>query len=148
MIDAVDSGGYGVLGLYAAQAPVVPDPPVRATSATGSATGADAGQAVAAVPPVQEAAAVGSGPVSAGDASQDGASTGGRDFAGQGQTLARQAAVAVSLTASADIASPTNATSASDRGTSGTVQTRALRAYARNGETTASRPAPMLTAQA
>ncbi|MFU2210969.1 hypothetical protein [Solidesulfovibrio sp. C21] len=143
MIDAVDSGGYGVLGLYAAQAPVVPDPPVRAASATGAA----AGQVVAAVPPVQEAAAVGSGPVSAGEASQDGAATGGRDFAGQGQALARQVAVAVSLTVSTET-SPTNAASASDQGTSGTAQTRALRAYARNGETTASRSAPMLTAQA
>ena len=27
MIDAVDSGGFGVLGLYAARAPVVPEPP-------------------------------------------------------------------------------------------------------------------------
>ncbi|EFL50365.1 conserved hypothetical protein [Solidesulfovibrio fructosivorans JJ]] len=144
MIDAVDSGGYGVLGLYAAQAPVVPDPPVRAASA---ATGMNTPQAVAAVPPVQEAAAVGSEPVPAGESSRDGASTPGRDFAGQGQALARQAAVAVSVTAS-ETGSTATTTSASGQTTSDAARNRGLRAYARNGEATASRSAPMLTAQA
>ena len=41
MIDAVDSGGFGVLGLYAARAPVVPEPPASppVTSSAAEPTG-------------------------------------------------------------------------------------------------------------
>lgn len=141
MIDAVDSGGYGVLGLYAAQAPVVADPP-PASRSTGSPDAPIA--AVAAVP---EAAAVGSEPVAAADAGQEGAQTGGRRYADEGQAGARQAAVAASLATATAASGTTGGSVAASEQTPAASTGRTLRAYSRSGQGTgsASRGA-MLTA--
>lgn len=131
MVDAVQSGGYGVLGLYAAQAPVVPETPPQSVPATTNA------QPVASVPPVQPAAAVGSGPIPAGEPTADDASTSGRDFSGQRQALAQQATVAVSLAAGETRSSDTT-NGASDSAPGNTATGRAFRAYTRGGDGTAS----------
>ncbi|MHC1712657.1 MAG: hypothetical protein AB9872_10970 [Solidesulfovibrio sp.] len=130
MVDAVESGGYGVLGLYAAQVPTVPDStPLPATTA-----GPDA--QVSAVAPVEAAQAVGSGPVAAADPEAGSGNSGGRDYSGEGQALARQTAVAASLAEDSaseeakgqdtDEAPAADATSAPSSG-------RAFRAYAQAG---------------
>jgi hypothetical protein len=132
MIDAVESGGYGVLGLYAAQVPTVPDPtPQPATTA-----GPDV--QVSAVAQVEAAQAVGSGPVAAADPETGSGNSGGRDYSGEGEALARQTVVAASL--AGDSASETAkgqdtetdeapATDVTSTATSG----RAFRAYAQAG---------------
>ena len=128
MIDAVDSGGYGVLGLYAAQAPVVPEapsaPPVT-SSETGSARPAQA---------VQPAQAQGSGPLPAADPGADGSATAGRDFGDSGQGLARQAAVLTTLAGASGPAAGSAATGSP--ASTPTSSGRALRAYDRAGTAT------------
>ncbi|MHC1791325.1 hypothetical protein [Solidesulfovibrio sp.] len=126
MIDAVDSGGYGVLGLYAAQAPVVPDPP-PSPPATGP--GADAAPGVAAGAAVQ-----GSGPLPPAQAGADGSPTPGRDFGDSGQGLARQSTVLTALAASAPAA---RAAATGSQAPTATASGRAIRAYDRAGTATA-----------
>lgn len=146
MIDAVDSGGYGVLGLYAAQAPAVAEPP----PAPKAAPSPDA--PVVAVPAAQEAAAVGSPPVAASEAGSHGAPSEGRSYADEGQAGARQTAVTASLAAAT--AAPTtlagDVAEASPGRTSAASTGRALRAYARSGDSAAAerRAGAMLTASA
>lgn len=133
MIDAVDSGGYGMLGLYAAQSPVVPDP-----SPPPPATRPDAEpvRAAQAVPQIQDQ---GSGPLPGAEAGADGSATSGRDFSQSGDAGSRQAAV---LAAMAGASAPGAATagSASAKPSAG-VSARALQAYDRAGaQTQASTP--------
>ncbi|EHJ48156.1 hypothetical protein DFW101_2150 [Solidesulfovibrio carbinoliphilus subsp. oakridgensis] len=148
MVDAVTSGGYGMLGLYAAQAPVVPAPPPPA------ATAAPADGAALAVVPVEPAKALGSGPVPGGDpgagagaqggadGGSDGKAASGQAFSSQGQALARQAAVAVSL-AGGPPAGGGSATAARPAGqdTAEASPGRASRAYARTRFSESARPA-------
>ena len=142
MVDAVQSGGYGVLGLYAVQAPVVPETPSQPAPATTTT------QPVASVPPVQPAAAVGSGPIPAGEPTAGDASTSGRDFSGQRQALAQQATVAVSL-ADGETRAAAGTFGASDSAPVSAATDRALRAYARGGHaTSAARPGRMLSVSA
>jgi hypothetical protein len=138
MVDAVESGGYGVLGLYVAQAPIVPEPsPQPATTAAPDLP-------VTAAAQVEAAQAVGSGPVAAADPQAGGSGTDGRDYSGEGQAMARQTAVAASLYgdsasesgqtgqgAETGDASATDATSTASSG-------RAFRAYAQAGDMTRS----------
>lgn len=143
MVDAVESGGYGVLGLYAVQAPVVPASPPQppATTATDAAA-----PAIVAIEPAK---ALGSGPVAASDPGADGAATSGREFSEQGQSLARQAAVAVSLAgAAASGAAEARPTGQAGAGLPTTSSGRAFRAYARTGDTkNESRAGAMLSAK-
>jgi hypothetical protein len=136
MIDAVDSGGYGVLGLYAAKAPVVPDPPSAPATTASPDTATTTGAAAISVP---AAHAVGNGPVAAADPGTGDGNPSGREFFGEGQTLARQAAVTVSLLGSSSEGSRTGQSgatgSAGTTGTSPSSMGRALRAYSRSGET-------------
>lgn len=146
MIDAVDSGGYGVLGLYTAQAPAVPEPPVRPENTVANATSGQTGQAAPVVEPAQ---AVGSAALDA-TAPSDGEGTdSGRDYASAPQAQARQTAVAASL--SAAVSSGTEAqTRAQDSAPSGAARGRAARSYTRTGQTSisASRPGSMFTGRA
>ena len=141
MIDAVDSGGYGILGLYAAQAPAVPDPtpPPRVTSPD-----AEPVRASQAAPPIQ---GQGSGPLPGAQSGADGSATSGRDFGDSGFAQSRQTAVLASLanTASTSLTTGTGTTD----GTSA-VSGRTLRAYDRAGASTSATVAPgaMFTARA
>jgi hypothetical protein len=142
MVDAVTSGGYGMLGLYAAQAPAVPAPPPPAAAASP----AD-GPALA-VAPVEPAQALGSGPVAeaapgAGTGGgADGEAAFGQAFSSQGQALARQAAVAVSL-AGGPPAGGGSATAARPGDTDTAVASpgQASRAYVRTRFAASARPA-------
>ncbi len=128
MLDAVETGNYGVMGLYAAQPVAVPDPPP-------APRGIEATETPAVAVPSAQAAEVGNAPVTAAEPDQAGAETGGRRYADEGQAGARQAAVAASLSANA--ASPAGAggeTGSAFAGGSPAASTgRALRAYARSG---------------
>jgi hypothetical protein len=137
MVDAVESGGYGVLGLYVLQAPTVPAPsPQPATTAAPDVS-------VSAVAPVEAAQAVGSGPIAAADPEAGSENSGGRDYSGEGQAMARQTAVAASLAGDSvsetekgqdtetDDAPTVDATSTASSG-------RAFRAYAQAGNATRS----------
>ena len=149
MLDAVDSGGYGVLGLYAAQFPVAADPPrpadlVRSTPQETGAPGLPQ-------PPAAQALAagqtVGSAPVAPSGPGENGQETAGRNYAGQGEAQARQTSVAVSLSA-ATAASKTAFASSEGSGKSA-VPDRVLRAYGRSGQSlAASRPGSMLSVRA
>lgn len=129
MIDAVDSGGYGVLGLYAAQAPVVPEAPSPPPVTSPASEPARVSQAV------QPILNQGSVPVTPSEPGADGSAMGGRDFGDSGQGLARQAVVLTSLVAASG---PTAGSSTTGLQTTSTPSTgRALRAYDRAGATTA-----------
>ena len=139
MIDAVDSGGYGMLGLYAAQAPAVPDPtpPPRVTSPD-----AEPVRASQAAPPIQ---GQGSGPLPGAQSGADGSATSGRDFGDSGFAQSRQTAVLTSLAgASSNASTPGTATAG------GGASARTLRAYDRAGASTSATVAPgaMFTARA
>ncbi|WP_043599810.1 hypothetical protein [Solidesulfovibrio magneticus] len=145
MIDAVDSGGYGTLGLYAAQAPAVPDPtpPPRVTSPD-----AEPVRASQAAPPIQ---GQGSGPLPGAQSGADGSATSGREFGDSGFAQSRQTAVLTSLagavsTAAATGAAPPDGTAAGNAAASA----RTLRAYDRAGASTSATVAPgaMFTARA
>ena len=128
MIDAVDSGGFGVLGLYAAQAPVVREPPASppATGSVVEATGA-----------AQAAASVqgqGSGPLAAADPGADGSGAQGRDFGDSAQGQARQTAVLTALAATSGMARSGAARSSAASSPAAAPATRALRAYGRAGK--------------
>ena len=145
MIDAVDSGGYGMLGLYAAQAPAVPDPtpPPRVTSPD-----AEPVRASQAAPPIQ---GQGSGPLPGAQSGADGSATSGREFGDSGFAQSRQTAVLASLAGAASPASMTGA--ATTDGTSAgniAASSRTLRAYDRAGASTSPTVASgaMVTARA
>ncbi len=149
MLDAVDSGGYGVLGLYAAQSPVAVDPPrpadlVRSTPRETGAPGlpqAPAAQSLAAPQ------TVGSAPVAPSGSGESGQETAGQNYAGQGEAQARQTSVAVSLYA-ATAAAETPSASSEGSGKSA-VPDRVLRAYGRSGQSlAASRPGTALSVRA
>ena len=145
MIDAVDSGGYGTLGLYAAQAPTVPDPtpPPRTTSLD-----AEPVRASQAAPPIQ---GQGSGPLPGAQSGADGSATSGRDFGDSGFAQSRQTAVLASLAGAASTASATG-TGTSDGVSTGNAaaSARTLRAYDRAGASTSATVASgaMFTARA
>lgn len=143
MVDAVQSGGYGVLGLYGAQAPVVAESPAPRPAVT--ATSQPAGQGVALAAPVIEAAqATGSGPVPPADGGSAGGETAGRDYAGEGQSQARQTAVAASLAGAAASAGQGEAGATGSR-SSGSGQ--AARSYARTGAASLPRAGAMFSAR-
>ena len=131
MIDAVDSGGYGMLGLYAAQAPAVPDPtpPPRAVNLD-----AEPVRASQAAPPIQ---GQGSGPLPGAQSGADGSATSGRDFGDSGFAQSRQTAVLASLAGAASTASTTG-TGTAGGASAGTIaaNARTLRAYDRAGAST------------
>ena len=127
MIDAVDSGGFGVLGLYAARAPVVPEPPasppVTSYAAEPTGTTQDASSALA----------QGSGPLPAAEPGADGSATPGRDFGDSAQGQARQTAVLTALVATSGAARSGAAAASPAASPQATPATRALRAYGRAG---------------
>jgi len=135
MVDAVQSGGYGVLGLYAAQAPTVPEPATQPTAAAGG-TAANP-LALAAVPTAEAAQQVGSEPVPAASAGADSGQTLSRDYSGESQAQMRQATVAASLYGSVQAGGTTTSSTSSS---SATPSGRAARAYAKTGGLTASGP--------
>jgi len=144
MVDAVQSGGYGVLGLYGAQAPVVAESPAPQPAVT--ATSQPAGQGVALAAPVIEAAqAVGSGPVPPADGGSAGGETAGRDYAGEGQAQTRQTAVAASLAGTAARAGQQGEAGATGSRSSGSGQ--AARSYARTGAASLPRAGAMFSAR-
>jgi len=144
MVDAVQSGGYGVLGLYGAQAPVVAESPAPRPAVT--ATSQPAGQGVALAAPVIEAAqATGSGPVPPADGGSAGGETAGRDYAGEGQSQARQTAVAASLAGAA--ASAGQHGEAGATGSRGSGSRQAARSYARTGAASLPRAGGMFSAR-
>ena len=131
MIDAVDSGGYGMLGLYAAQAPAVPDPtpPPRVTSPD-----AEPVRASQAAPPIQ---GQGSGPLPGAQSGADGSATSGRDFGDSGFAQSRQTAVLTSLAGAAATASATGTGTAGGAfAGNAAASARTLRAYDRAGAST------------
>ena len=136
MIDAVDSGGFGVLGLYAARAPVVPEPPdsppVTSSAAEPTGTTQDASSALA----------QGSGPLPAAEPGADGSATPGRDFGDSAQGQARQTTVLTALAAASGAArngaAGGSATSSATPSSSAAPASRALRAYSRAGTSVAS----------
>ena len=136
MVDAVQSGGYGVLGLYAAQAPTVPEPATQPTAAAGG-TAANP-LALAAVSTAEAAQQVGSEPVPAASAGAGSGQTLGRDYFGGSQAQTRQAAVAASLYGS--VQAGTGTTTSSTSSSAATPSGRAARAYAKTGSLTASGP--------
>ena len=145
MIDAVDSGGYGMLGLYAAQAPAVPDPtpPPQATSLD-----AEPVRASQASLPIQ---GQGSGPLPGAQSGADGSATSGRDFGDSGFAQSRQTAVLTSLAGAAS--SPSTTGTGTAEGTSAgnaAANSRTLRAYDRAGASTSATVASgaMFTARA
>ena len=127
MIDAVDSGGFGVLGLYAARAPVAPEPPdsppVTSSAAEPTGTTQDASSALA----------QGSGPLPAADPGADGSATPGRDFGDSAQGQARQTAVLTALVATSGAARNGAAAAPPAASPQATPATRVLRAYGRAG---------------
>ena len=127
MIDAVDSGGFGVLGLYAARAPVVPEPPasppVTSSAAEPTGTTQDASSALA----------QGSGPLPAAEPGADGSATPGRDFGDSAQGQARQTAVLTALVATSGAARGGATVASPAASASATPATRVLRAYGRAG---------------
>ena len=136
MVDAVASGGYGMLGLDAAQAPAVPEPP---PAPPVTSPGAEPIRAAQATPVVQ---GQGSGPLPGADPGADGSATSGRDFGDSGQAQSRQAAVLASLSGAASGGSvgaggATGAGVASGNTPTGAAS-RALRAYDRAGAATSS----------
>jgi|GEM_PF-6076684 len=135
MLDAVDSGGYGVLGLYAVQAPVVSDPPQPAAATRADVQGAsESGAAPAsAAQTLSPAQAAGSPPVAPAASGDGGRETPGRDYAGQGEARSRQTAVAVSLYAAAGQSAGTASGQTAATTTFPSISGRALRAYGRSG---------------
>jgi hypothetical protein len=131
MIDAVDSGGYGMLGLYAAQAPAVPDPTPPPRTVSLDAEPVRASQASL---PIQ---GQGSGPLPGTQSGADGSATSGREFGDSGFAQSRQTAVLASLAGAASPVSTTGAATA-DGASAGNapVSTRTLRAYDRAGAST------------
>lgn len=127
MIDAVDSGGFGVLGLYAAQAPTVPEPPASPPATRPDVEPVRAAQAA---PPVQ---GQGSGPLPSTDPGADGSATPGRDFGDSAQGQARQTAVLAALAASPVAAQAAGAGPSVASSRVATPAARALRAYDRAG---------------
>lgn len=127
MIDAVDSGGFGVLGLYAARAPVVPEPPdsppVTSSAAEPAGTTQDAASALG----------QGSGPLPAAEPGADGSATPGRDFGDSAQGQARQTAVLTALVATSGAARNGAAAASLAASPQTAPATRALRAYGRAG---------------
>jgi len=146
MVDAVQSGGYGVLGLYGAQAPVVAESPAPQPAVT--ATSQPTGQGVALAAPVIEAAqAVGSGPVPPADGGSAGGETAGRDYAGEGQAQARQTAVAASLAGAAAVAGQGEAGATTATGSRSNGNGQAARSYARTGAASLPRAGAMFSAR-
>ncbi len=145
MINAVDSGGYGTLGLYAAQAPTVPDPTPPPRTVSLDAEPVRASQASL---PIQ---GQGSGPLPGTQSGADGSATSGRDFGDSGFAQSRQTAVLASLAGAASPASTTGAATA-DGTSAGNIaaSSRTLRAYDRAGASTSATAAPgaMFTARA
>lgn len=129
MVDGVQSGGYGVLGLYAAQTPPTPEPPASRTAVAAETTAQASTLSAAATP--EPAHQIGSEPVAAASSTDGSGQTLGRDYAGQGQAQARQAAVAVSLFAASQSGSASATSASSATADSGATAGRASRAYTR-----------------
>jgi len=131
MIDAVDSGGFGVLGLYAARAPVVPEPPASPPVSGSTVDSAGAAQAATSVQ------GQGSGPLAAADPGANGSASQGRDFGDSAQGQARQTTVLTALVGASGAAQSGAAggaaTSFSTPSSSPAPASRALRAYSRAG---------------
>ena len=136
MIDAVDSGGFGVLGLYAARAPVVPEPPASPPAVGSPVDSAGAAQAATSIQ------GHGSGPLAAADPGADGSASQGRDFGDSAQGQARQTTVLTALVAASGAArngaAGGSATSSATSSASAAPASRALRAYSRAGTSVAS----------
>jgi len=132
MIDAVDSGGFGVLGLYAARVPAVPEPPA---SPPVTESAADAGRAAPAATGIQ---GQGNAPLAPAEPGADGSAGRGRDFGDSSHGQARQTAVLTALAAMPDASrlAGTGASLASSASAPPTA--RALRAYDRAGSSVSS----------